>query len=282
VNATRFVARLTRKSRSNFFYAFLFLPRVQREAIFAVYAFCRIVDDAVDQSGDRETQRLELARWREEIGRAFDGSPRHPAGERLREVVRTFPVPRQALLDIIAGVEMDLDHATYESFDDLALYCRRVASAVGLCCIEIFGYRNPRARQYAVDLGIALQLTNILRDVQADARMGRVYLPQADLKRCGVTAADLEAGRYSPAFVELMRGQAARARDFYARAWAALPAEDRRSLFAAEIMGRTYFALLQAIEARQFRVFGTRIAVPAPRRMAIALRYWLPGRLGRS
>jgi phytoene synthase len=281
VNATRFVSRLTRNSRSNFFYAFLFLPRAQREAIFAVYAFCRIVDDAVDQSGDREAQRRELARWRAEIADVFEGVPRHPAGERLQEVVRAFPIPRQALLDIIAGVEMDLDHATYETFDDLYPYCYHVASAVGLCCIEIFGYRNPQARQYAVELGVALQLTNILRDVQVDARMGRVYLPQEDLQRFGVPAADLERGRYSPAFVELMRWQAIRAREYYARARAALPPEDRQRLFAAEIMGRTYFTLLEAIEARGFRVFDTRVSVPARRRLAIALGQWVRARLGR-
>lgn len=282
MNATQFVSRLTRKSRSNFFYAFLFLPRPQRQAIFAVYAFCRMVDDAVDQSGDRSIQRQELVRWRDEVARAFDGVPLHPAGERLQQVVRAFPVPRQALLDVIAGVEMDLDHATYATFDDLYPYCYRVASAVGLCCIEIFGYRNPQARQYAVDLGIALQLTNILRDVEIDARMGRVYLPQEDLRRFGVRAADLEAGRHSPGFVELMRWEASRAREYYTRAWAALPAEDRRRLFAAEIMGHTYFALLRAIEARDYRVFGTRVTVPAPRRLAIALRHWLGSRLARS
>jgi phytoene synthase len=279
VNAAEFVSRLTRESQSSFFYAFLFLPRAQREAIFAIYAFCRIVDDAVDSSGDRASQRDELHRWRDEVARAFDGTPRHPAGERLQQIIRAFPVPRQALLDIIAGVEMDLDHATYDTFDELYAYCYRVASAVGLCCIEIFGYANPQARRYAEHLGIALQLTNIMRDVQVDAGMGRVYLPQEDLRRFGVTPGDLEAGRYSPAFVELMRWEAARARRYYARAWAALPAEDRRRLFAAEIMGRTYFTLLRTIEAREFRVFDTRVSVPARRRMAIALRHWLAARL---
>src|SRR6185503_2702556 len=188
VNAARFVSRLTRKSRSNFFYAFLLLPRAQREAIFAVYAFCRLVDDAVDEGMDRAAQRRELARWREEIARVFGPEPTtHPAAERLREAVRQFPIPRPALEEIIAGVEMDLDRATYETFDDLYPYCYRVASAVGLCSIAIFGYRDPRAQDYAINLGVALQLTNILRDVQTDARMGRVYLPQEDLRRFGVT-----------------------------------------------------------------------------------------------
>jgi len=150
---------------------------------------------------------------------------------------------------------------------------------VGLCCIEIFGYSDPRAREYAVNLGVALQLTNILRDVQVDARIGRVYLPQADLRRFGVTAEDLAQGRYTPGFVELMTFEAGRAHEYYQRAWAALPAADARRLFAAEIMGRTYFALLGAIEARRFDVFARRVALSTPRRLAIALRCWVGARL---
>jgi len=280
VNAGQFVSRLTRRSRSNFFFAFLCLPRAQREAIFAVYAFCRIVDDAVDLGSDREEQRRQLEEWREEIARVYEGVPRHPAAERLQEAVRRFSIPRAVLLEIIAGVEMDLDHAGYETFDALYPYCYRVASAVGLCCIEIFGYTDPRARDYAVDLGIALQLTNILRDVQADARGGRVYLPQEDLRRFGVTADDLAEGRYTEGFVELMRFEAARARRYYERAWAALPPADGRRLFAAEIMGRTYYALLAAIEARRFDVFGRRVSLSTARRIWIALACWARARLG--
>jgi phytoene synthase len=282
MNAGQFVSRLTRKSRSNFFYAFLCLPRVQREAIYACYAFCRIVDDAVDLVADRAAQRAEIQRWREEIARVYEGRPEHPAGQRLQVAVRRFPIPRAALDEIIAGVEMDMDHPTYETFDQLYPYCYRVASAVGLCCIEIFGYSDPRAREYAVNLGLALQLTNILRDVQVDARIGRVYLPQVDLRRFGVTADDLAQGRHTPAFVELMAFEAARAHEYYRRAWAALPAVDARRLFAAEIMGHTYFALLREIEARRFDVFSRRVTVPTTRRLAIALRCWIGARLGRG
>lgn len=281
MNAGRFVSRLTRKSRSNFFYAFLCLPRRQREAIYAVYAFCRIVDDAVDLGADRDAQRREIARWREEIGRVYSGAPAHPAGERLQHAVRAFPIPRSVLEEIINGVEMDVDHAGYGTFEELYRYCYRVASAVGLACIEIFGYRDARARDYAVNLGIALQLTNILRDVQADARAGRVYLPEDDLRRFGVTAGDLGAGRYTPAFVQLMNWEAGRAREYYERAWSALPAADARTLFAAEIMGRTYFALLQTLEARRFQVFGTRVTVSTWRKLSIALTCWLAARWGR-
>jgi phytoene synthase len=282
MNPARFVSRLTRKSRSNFFYAFLCLPRPQREALYAVYAFCRIVDDAVDVGQDRPAQRKELERWRAEIAQVFGGRPVHPAAQRLLEAVKTFPIPRAALEEIIAGVEMDLERSTYKTFDELYPYCYRVASAVGLCCIEIFGYTDVRAREYAVNLGVALQLTNIMRDVQSDALAGRVYLPREDLERFGVTADDLAAGRYSPAFVRFMEYQAARARAYYERAWAALPPADQRTLFAAEIMGRTYFALLKTIERRRFRVFGRRVSVPTARKLGIALRCWVQSRWGQS
>ncbi len=280
MNPTKFVSRLTRKSRSNFFYAFLTLPRPQREAIYAVYAFCRIVDDAVDLGCDRAAQRAELARWRDEVRRVYEGDPAHPAGERLQAAARLFPIPREALFEIIAGVEMDLERSTYETFEELYPYCYRVASAVGLCCIEIFGYSDTRAREFAVDLGVALQLTNIMRDVEPDARAGRVYLPQEELRRFGVTAGDLAAGRYTPEFASLMAHQAARARQYYERAWAARPRADERSLFAAEIMGRTYFALLETMERQRFRVFGKRVSVPTPKKLGIALRCWARSRWG--
>lgn len=282
MNPARFVSRLTRKSRSNFFYAFLCLPRPQREALYAVYAFCRIVDDAVDVGQDRAAQRKELERWRAEIAQVFEGRPVHPAAQRLQEAVKIFPIPRAALEEIIAGVEMDLERSAYKTFDDLYPYCYRVASAVGLCCIEIFGYTDVRAREYAVNLGVALQLTNIMRDVQPDALAGRVYLPQEDLQRFGVTADDLAAGRYTADFVRLMEHEARRARSYYEGAWAALPRVDQRTLFAAEIMGRTYFALLETIERRRFRVFGGRVSVPTPRKLGIALRCWVQSRWGQS
>ena len=176
---------------------------------------------------------------------------------------------------------MDLDGTTYETAEDLYPYCYRVASAVGLCCIEIFGYTDPRTREYAVNLGIALQLTNIIRDVGADARIGRVYLPQDDLRAFGVTPEELRDGRTSERFEKLMAHAADRARTYYDKAWAAFPAADARSLVAAEIMGRIYRALLGEIEARGFAVFGERITVPARRKVAIALRCWAAARLNR-
>jgi phytoene synthase len=273
-------SRVTRKSRSNFFFAFLALPRHRRDALYAVYAFCRIVDDIADLGADTGAQRTGLARWRADLARCYDGgTPEHPIARQLAGAVREFHLPRAALEAIVEGCEMDLARTTYETAEELEPYCYRVASAVGLCCIEIFGYTDPRAREYAVSLGMALQLTNIIRDVGADAANGRVYVPQADLRRFGVTTDDLRAGRYGDAFVALMEHEAARARRFYADARAAFPAVDARSLVPAEIMGRIYYALLDEIEARRFRVFDKRVTLPARRKAAIALRCWAGARL---
>jgi len=277
-------AQLTRKSRSNFYYAFLTLPRSRRQALYAVYAFCRTVDDIADLGGAAPAQRAALARWRQDVARCYaDGAgPEHPIARQLADAVRRFGLPRPALEAIIDGCAMDLERATYETIDDLLPYCYRVASAVGLCCIEIFGYRDPRARQYAVHLGLALQLTNIIRDVGADARGGRVYVPQADLREFGVTNGDLRDGRYSDRFVRLMTHEANRARDFFRAARHDFPRRDARSLVPAEVMGRIYFALLREIEARRFRVFDERVAVPAARKLAIAVKAWTSARLGRG
>lgn len=279
------VSRLTRRSRSNFYYAFLALPRPRREALYAVYAFCRTVDDIADlgqEGADVAGLRGQLAGWREEIARCYapGGAPSHPIAQRLAIAVRTFPIPKDALLAIVDGVAMDLDGVVYETADDLYPYCHRVASAVGLAAIEIFGYTDPRARQYATNLGVALQLTNIIRDVGSDARAGRVYLPQEDLRKFGVTAEDLKIGRYTDGFVALMRHQAERARRFYGAARETFPRRDARALVAAEIMGQIYWALLARIEARGFQVFGDRVTVPASHKVAIALRCWTATRLG--
>ncbi|HEY7651032.1 MAG TPA: presqualene diphosphate synthase HpnD [Methylomirabilota bacterium] len=278
------VSRLTRRSRSNFYFAFLTLPRPRRDALYAVYAFCRTVDDIADLGEERGLDRArsldQLDHWRREVARCYApaSSPQEPIAQRLAVAVRQFSIPREALEAIIDGVAMDLEGVRYETVEDLYPYCYRVASAVGLAAIEIFGYTDRRARDYAVNLGLALQLTNILRDVGSDAAAGRVYLPRADLRAFDVSEDDLKAGRYSPGFVALMERQAGRAHHFYRRAWATLPPADARSLVAAEVMGRIYFALLQEIEARRFHVFGERIAVPTRRKAAIALRCWAAAR----
>jgi phytoene synthase len=279
------VARITRRSRSNFFYGFLALPRPRREALYAVYAFCRTVDDIADlgqeRGDDPAVLREALGRWRHEVARCFTATQEldDPIARRLQVAVRTYPIPRAALEAIIDGVESDLERPTYQTAEDLYPYCYRVASAVGLCAIEIFGYTDPRARQYAVDLGMALQLTNIMRDVGTDVRTGRVYLPQADMRSFGVSVDDLHQGRHDDAFVRLMEHQAERARSFYRAAWQNYPSRDARSLVPAEIMGRIYFALLEEIEARRFRVFHERITLSTPRKVAVAVGCWLRARI---
>ncbi len=286
VSAAGLVSQLTRKSRSNFYYAFLTLPKPRRDALYAVYAFCRTVDDIADLGQERgvetATLRSELAGWRTEIARCYEpgGRPQAPIAQRLALAAARYAIPREALEAIIDGVEMDLDRVTYETADELYPYCYRVASAVGLAAIEIFGYTDPRAREYAKNLGIALQLTNIIRDVGTDARAGRVYVPQDDLRQFGVTVEDLREGHYGDGFVRLMTHQAARARRFYRAAREAFPLVDARSLVPAEIMGQIYFALLSEIEARRFQVFADRVTVPARRKVAIAVRCWTAARLG--
>ncbi len=278
------VARLTRRSHSSFYYGFLALPKARRDALYAVYAFCRTVDDVADLAAERgldaAAQRGVLARWREDVARCYDGGvPADPIAQRLAAAVRDYAIPRHAVEAIVDGVEMDVDGTRYETAEDLERYCYRVASAVGLCAIEIFGYTDVGAREYAVNLGKALQWTNIMRDVGDDARAGRVYLPLADLREFGVTEAELRDGRYGDGFVALMARQAARAHGFFRAARAAFPAADARSLVAAEIMGSIYHALLARIEAERFRVFGRRIAVPAGRKVAIAVRCWAAARV---
>ena len=270
---------------TNFYYSFLVLPPEKRRAMIAVWDFCRAVDDATDEPAAGSSPAGELARWREELAACFDGGePVTRQGRTLVPFVRRFQLPREAFEAIIEGVEMDLDERQYETFDDLYQYCIRVASAVGLVCLEIFGYREPGARQYAIDLGVALQLTNILRDVRSDLQRGRVYLPQADLRAHGVSVADLRreaagagGGVRSTAVRALLRQQAMRAREYYARAARELPRADARRLVAAEIMGAIYRAILDRIERRDYDVFSSVVRVPRPRRALIAASIWAAG-----
>jgi phytoene synthase len=257
---------------TSFYYSFLVLPPRKRRAMVAVWDFCRAVDDAVDV-GSPEAEAL--AKWRAELDACYTG--REPAtrqGQALQPFIREFNLPRQPFDDLIDGVEMDLSQARYPTFHALAEYCRRVASTVGLICIEIFGYRDPATRGYAVNLGMALQLTNIIRDVAADLAQGRIYLPAEDLSRFGVSENDLRAGRVTPAIRDLLRFECERARYYYRCASDELPPADARSLVAAEIMGGIYFAILRRIERSGYDVFRRRIRVPRPARALIALRIW--------
>ena len=266
--------------KTSFYYSFLVLPAEQRRAIIAVWDFCRAVDDAVDEepsvAAGLPTGRAAVTFWREEIARVFAGQAASTGqGRRLQPFVKTFGLPRQALEDVIDGVAMDLDTSRYQTFDDLLEYCRRVASAVGLICIRIWGCRDEGSRDYALHLGVALQLTNILRDVKGDLERGRVYLPLDDLAACGCTVADLTAGIVTTPVRTLLEFECARAREFYQRAIDARPPEDRKRLVAAEIMRAVYFETLQRIERSGHDVFTSRARVPKPRQAVIALRQWM-------
>lgn len=265
---------------TSFSYSFLVLPADQRRAVGLVWDFCRAVDDAVDEAANEAAAAREIPKWRQEVGRLFgDEAPLTPQGRQLKPVVAQFTLSRQPFEDLVDGVEMDLRHTRYQTFDELAGYCRRVASAVGLICIEIFGCRDSRSRDYAFNLGLALQLTNIIRDVAVDLANGRVYLPQEDLARFGVTEADLRAGRVTDPIRRLLSHQCQRARDFYTAAARAMPRAEAHRLIAAEIMGGIYFEILVRIERRGFDVFTEVIRVPKAVRARIALAIWARGRL---
>jgi phytoene synthase len=276
-------ARLTQKSGTNFYYAFRMLPEAKRRAIYALYAFCRTLDDCVDEpGGEREAG---LAHWLAEVQRAYAGRPETELGRELAETLTRFPIPRGAFEDIVAGCRMDLTTRRYASFVELRVYCERVASAVGLASIEIFGYEDPRSREYAVELGLALQLTNILRDIASDAARDRLYLPLEDLERFGVGEQALLAATRDPRVARpaglhaLLDFEAERARSHYAAAGRLLPERDRRSMLAAEIMGAIYRAVLEAWTRRGYPVGGARVSLGKPRKLWIALRtvprvYW--------
>jgi phytoene synthase len=258
---------------TSFYYSFLVLPAAKRDAIVAVWDFCRAVDDEVDEPGDG-SPKAALDGWRAEIGRCFEGTPETPQGRSLQPFVNAFRLPRRPFEDLIDGVEMDLTHSRYETFEALYEYCWRVASTVGLVCVEIFGYTQPATREYAVALGVALQLTNIIRDVGSDLARDRIYLPQSDLARFGCTDDDLRAGVVTPHVRALLAFECSRAREYYARADALLPKPDRRSLVAAEIMGGIYRGILARVERADYDVFTRTIRVPRPRRALIAASIW--------
>jgi len=266
-------ARLTQQSGTSFYYAFRILPARKRPAIYALYSFCRVVDDCVDEPGGAGEAGLQA--WLDEVGRCYEGSPATELGRDLAAALFEFPIPRGCFEDIVAGCRMDLTRKRYATFADLRTYCERVASAVGLAAIEIFEYDDPRTRDYAVELGIALQLTNILRDVAVDAARGRIYLPLEDLARFGVTESDLlaaaGAGRASPALRELLAFEAARARGHYEEARARLPAADRKAMAPAEVMASLYEALLDEIVRRRYPLDG-RVTLSRARKAWIALR----------
>ena len=247
-------ATITRQSKSNLALAFISLGRERKRDITIFYAFCRVIDDIADSSElSAVEKRMRLAKWRQMLHATVRDEPL--LARDVRRLIAKYSLPPDMLEEIIAGVEMDLSTLRYPTFDELRVYCYRVASAVGLVSIEIFGYRNPHCNQYAIELGLALQMTNIIRDVGKDIQNGRIYLPQEDLARFHYSETELIQRHYNERFVQLMEFQTRRARQFFANAAAALPAEDRRTMTPAEIMGSVYRGLLRRIELDKFHVF---------------------------
>jgi phytoene synthase len=257
-------------SGSSFYFSFLFLEPEARQAMTILYAFCREVDDVVDECSDVGVARTKLVWWRDEIGRAFTGAAQHPVGKALQAVIARYDLPQEHFLEIIDGMEMDLEYNAYRTFKELSLYCYRAASVVGLMTAEIFGYDDRRTLKYAHDLGMAFQLTNILRDVGEDAQRGRVYIPEEDMERFKVSRDDIVHGRFDDNMRQLLKFQAERARQYYQQAFNHLPDSDRYRQRSGVIMAAVYQALITAIEDSGYRIFEQRINLSPPRKMLIA------------
>jgi phytoene synthase len=269
---------LTKKSGSNLALAFILLPREKRDAMAALYAFCRAVDDVADEDQvPTEKRREQLAAWREDIRRACENrNPQFVLNQEFQPVIQKFKLPFPLFDDLIKGCEMDLETLRYGSFEELEIYCHRVASVVGLLSIEIFGYQNPACRDYAISLGKALQLTNILRDVKNDAARGRIYLPLSELKKFNVSEAEILKSEYSDRYLALAANTAERAKNFYRLARKTLPPGDRKSMTAAELMGSVYWQLLQKLERNHFDVFGPKPPkLSKPHKLALIFKAWL-------
>lgn len=269
---------ITRKSASNLALAFIMLPRAKRDAMSALYAFCREVDDVADEDSiPVEQRRAGLAAWRADVRSACDnGQPKFAVNQELQPVIRQYGLRFDLFDELIKGCEMDLVTTRYENWEQLELYCYRVASVVGLLSIQIFGYTNPRCRDYAIALGKALQLTNILRDVRTDTERGRIYLPLSELNRFAVSEQEILQHAYSERYAQLAAGVAARARNFFRHAREALPAEDRRAMVAAELMGKVYWRLFCKLERQQFNVFGPQpMRLSKPQKFTLIFCFWL-------
>ncbi len=257
------------KSGSSFYYSFLFLPEKQRLAITALYAFCREVDDVVDECRDMDVARTKLNWWREEIRNTFnkDATPNHPVCQQLKNIIEHFDLPQEHFLEIIDGMEMDLQQTRYATFTDLALYCYRVASVVGLMAAEIFGYQDKETLKYAHDLGMAFQLTNILRDVREDASRGRIYIPAEELEKFGVSEKDILNHHCNEPMRKLLNFQAKRAREYYDKAFSLLPEKDRYTQRTGLIMSTIYMATLTTIETSSCQVLEKRVSLSPIRKL---------------
>ncbi len=263
-------------SGSSFYYSFLFLPKAKRQAITALYAFCREVDDIADECKDVSVARIKLAWWRTEIAHLYAGKPQHPVSKALAEAINCYQLDEEHFLEIIDGMEMDLDQNRYADFKQLQLYCYRVASVVGLLSVQIFGFKNRKTLKYAHDLGMALQLTNIIRDVGEDARRNRIYLPLDELKKFGVTEAEILNSQASDKIKELLEFQIERAETFYDRALRELPTDDRKTQRTGLMMAAIYRTLLREIKAdNPTQVLNARISLPPLRKFWLAWKTFI-------
>ena len=262
----------TAASGSSFYYSFMFLPEQRRKAITALYAFCREVDDVVDECSEIDIARTKLQWWRDEVQRLFNNQPRHPVTQALSPHIDTYRLDEEYFQEIIDGMEMDLNNQSYQTFKELSLYCYRAASVVGLLSIEIFGYRNRQTQKYAHDLGMAFQLTNILRDVREDAERGRIYIPLAEMEEFGVGPDAFTKGHTPQAAINLFEHQAERAKKYYRSAFGHLPNEDRYAQRTGVIMAEIYEKLLDEIAADGYRVLEHRISLTPIRKLWIAWR----------
>ncbi|MDO8208583.1 MAG: presqualene diphosphate synthase HpnD [Gallionella sp.] len=262
-------------SGSSFYYSFMFLPSAKRRAITALYAFCREVDDVVDECSDEQVARTTLQWWRGQVAEIYGGKPQHPVALALVPVVVQFNMAQELLLEIIDGMEMDLNQPRYQDFKSLQLYCYRVASVVGLLSVEIFGYQDRQTLKYAHDLGLAFQLTNIIRDVGEDARRNRIYLPMDEMQQYNVTAADILNGVESENFQKLMAFQIERAQRFYGQALAQLPAIDRKNQRTGLIMAAIYRATLDEVVASGCHVLKERVSLTPLRKLWLAWTTWI-------
>jgi phytoene synthase len=267
----------TVQSGSSFYYSFLFLEPERRRAITALYALCREVDDTVDDATDESVARIKLAWWRTEISSMYHGTPTHPVTQALRPHLAAFSLAEKHLLAIVDGMEMDLNQSRYLDYPGLQRYCWHVAGVVGILSASIFGVTDPRTLEYAEKLGLAFQMTNIIRDVGEDARKGRIYLPVNELQQFGVTAADLLNARHSDKFEALMAFQSERARGIYDEAFALLPRQDRRAQRPGLMMAAIYRTLLDEIERDHFQVLNQRISLTPLRKLWLAWKTYVRG-----
>ena len=272
--------KITKESKTNFLYSFSLLPAEKNEAINTIYAFCRKTDDIVDDESTTIEDRFDkLSLWREEFKKALNGNTEHALLEQVVRIINKFAIPVEPFYDLIEGMEMDLKKNRYKTFEELYDYCYRAAATVGLMSVEVFGYRNKNTKEFAVNLGIAMQLTNILRDVKKDAERGRIYIPEEDLIRFGYNENDLLDYKYNNSFIDLMKFESNRAKEYYKKADALLSKDDKGLMFPARIMEHIYFSILKKIESMNYNVFGKVAKVSRIRKLLITFGVYLKYRL---